>query len=683
MDASFDRRLRVATALAVLGLVALTLGPALRGGFAWDDLSLIVYNPEIHPGGSLGRALGRSFWALGDRAHSPSAWLYWRPAVTALNALSWRLGGGAPWVFHAVNLGLHLGVLWLGWGFLRDRQRDPDAPSSQVARALVLAWLAAHASRAESVAWVSGSTDLVMAFAMLLGHALWHRRRWGLAALAACLAALSKEPGFALPALLALDHGRYDENERKEYLRGLGPMVLALGAVLLVRGWLLPPTWQGAAQSPWGVRGLLSALGGMLIETLSPWPRVTVFRPERFVGGLWLGVGVAGFAVLAAAVVWSFTPRGRAGWRGDLGWWWVLLLPGLNTAARFPESLIALRFLYLPLFALGALVLRAWPRTTRGRWAAGVAVLALTAAHAAALRAETAVWHDNETLWRRVLAVDPDNGYAAQELVNALATDRGPEAARVGALAARRALDRGDVSAATALAVRALSAQMYATPGGDGAALRALAAVYDGLAEGRATTMALGGTALTLRPRWRAEGSLRDPVWFELPRAVLALRRGERAEARGAFEGLARVPETRLPALTNLAQMEGQDGHFDAALRALDEADAMRAPDAFRVGLRAQLEAGRELLLRPDHPARSIALAELSLALGGAASCERWLQGFGEEAPPRVTLLRIRARVMQGDLRGARALATAAAARDPAHAAAWSRVMTQLGSTER
>jgi hypothetical protein len=116
MDAvrpTLDRRV-----LALVVLLAIVVAaPSLANGFAYDDIWVIVRDQRKHDLARWREWLTEAYWILGSPA-------MYRPLTTTLFALEWAAADGNPWVFHAVNIGLHAActaaVLWLA-SLLLDR----------------------------------------------------------------------------------------------------------------------------------------------------------------------------------------------------------------------------------------------------------------------------------------------------------------------------------------------------------------------------------------------------------------------------------------------------------------------------------------------------------------------------------------------------------------------------------
>src|SRR5688572_23569881 len=88
----------LATVVPTLVAILLFL-PALRNGFAYDDVATIVENETLHRVSSLPAAALQPYW--------PPKGLHYRPVAMLAYGLQWIAGGGEPWVFHGVSLALH------------------------------------------------------------------------------------------------------------------------------------------------------------------------------------------------------------------------------------------------------------------------------------------------------------------------------------------------------------------------------------------------------------------------------------------------------------------------------------------------------------------------------------------------------------------------------------------------
>ncbi len=448
---------RPRTMLALLLLAtALVFLPALGGEFVWDDTQLIYTNPFIRDLSRLGEALTHDFWHNPQSLEGSSGLsrLYYRPVVTLAYALQFRFFGEHPAGYHLVNLALHLGCVVLAFGWLRRRvgTRGDEGDHRLAALAWVMgaALFAVHPSRPESVAWISGSTDLWLGLFALLGLRAWdeHPRLGGavLAGLCFFFATLSKETAVVLPALLLVDIALVRPPETRlgvalgRWAVAAAGVGFALVARFMVVARLAPrgilDMWSQAPQR------VLSSFGHYLFETFTPWwPSVMrplqAFAQQRPVYAPWsITLGALGFAALGSLAFAAWRRPVLRGWLADTLWFVVALGPTLNVVPMGMQSLVSARFLYLPLLGLCALAARTllaaparWCNTLRG----ALGVMLVGCAVVSSLHA--ARFADAETLWTAELRRNPNNYVAYSELFNYALEHR--QYARVGPLITR------------------------------------------------------------------------------------------------------------------------------------------------------------------------------------------------------------------------------------------------------
>lgn len=436
-------------ALTLLIVTLLAFAPALGAEFVWDDKA-ITGNPVIREPGGLAR-----IW-FSPRANIQEEH-YWPVVYTVLRA-EWFLSGGTPFLFHLVNILLHVCNAML---------------LVRVARRLGVrgAWIAGfifalHPAHVESVAWAIELKDVLSAFFYLLAALLFLgdgrardsvflTARTGASLLCFVLALLSKSIVISLPVIL-----------------------------LLVRAWGAPPGRLKAAAlrlSPFFVVAALIAIGDLWFVRTRPTRdafdfgfdpvgrAATAFRILWFHAGkfLWpsrtmaihpgwndplapiLAAGTISL-VLGVSLLWRPAEDARRFSGLCLAHFTLTLAPVLGIIPfdfmRFAPT--ADRYGYLASISLclivGALLsglpVRGWKRPAAGhgsRRPEGAVILALAlplAALAVQSARFTSVWKNELTLWSHNARWNPTAPMVAMNLSSALAargeTDRALEILR-------------------------------------------------------------------------------------------------------------------------------------------------------------------------------------------------------------------------------------------------------------
>ncbi|MBW2271341.1 MAG: hypothetical protein JRH16_22545 [Deltaproteobacteria bacterium] len=403
--------------LATLAIVAAVGQSGLWGTFAWDDRELVVNEVILEPDAPIFGDFTAPFWNP-DSAEGRAS--YFRPVVQTSYRLDHRVWGADPIGFHLTNLLIHLATCALLFVVCTRYGASPIA----AALAGLLFGLSPRLS--ESVFWVSGRTDLLAGFFVMLAIALYPREgESGARRLAASavmlLGLLSKEVAVAgIAALMTLELARWlaptaapqtaaggrintRAVELKTLLTHLGPIGLALIVYLGLRQLAIADGAHADASLAWVDRLMLSAesLGRYVLMWLDP------LRPALRIGSVraprdpWL-VGT-GLLALAAAL-WGL----RWAWRTEPSRFAVACLVMtfaslglvLHLLPIHIDVIAADRFLYLPTLGLSAFCAVAVTglNERRARFASALAgILVVAFSWALVQRAE--VWRDELSLW--------------------------------------------------------------------------------------------------------------------------------------------------------------------------------------------------------------------------------------------------------------------------------------------
>ncbi len=414
----------VTAALAIFAGTIWLYWPSVHGGFLhrMDDDEYLRQSVRLN-----GLTWNAVKWAF--TATAP----YYHPLPRLSHVLDYQMWGknatghhATSVVMHAVNAVLVFGFLWtlLGAAGLTTGVRLATARGVAVVFAI-------HPFQAESVAWMSGRTQLLCTtfgigclWAYVAGARRW--MVWGLFV----AALLCKPMAVSLPfVMLAIDYFPLRRHEQlgwgrlvreKAVLMALGAVVAAVTMITESRsgGLLVPLETISPTQR---VCLMLQSL------TFYPWRLVCPVHfvpfyplPTTFSVGQWpVLVSMAGVGFVTGLVVWyrRQMPALVAGW----GAYVVLILP-VSGLTQTGLSAVALRYAYLAMLPLllltGGAVVWAWRRSAT---VARVGLAGLLACELCVFGLRTRslipVWHDDETLWRTVLAKFPDSTVANRAML--------------------------------------------------------------------------------------------------------------------------------------------------------------------------------------------------------------------------------------------------------------------------
>lgn len=431
---------------AVAALAVLVYLNALANGFALDDVWIIPANSNVTELSNLARVWVRPYWpgVAGD-----ALGLY-RPLTISFFNLEWAIGGGAAWIFHAMNIALHATASVLVWVLASRLVGALPA----LAGALLFA---VHPVHTEAVANVVGQAELLAAVFMLLACVTVLSERLGgaqrITVVTVCYAAAvaSKEHGLVLPALVALVMGVPAARQsgwggvlRKWFdeWRLFASMAALAAVYLLVRWWVLGSAlsveapWLPFADDP-RVR-VLTALRVWLeyarlllfpLELSSDYSVAVILPVEQVSLDVLLGTLLLVGTVLLVLLMPARPIVGLAA-----GWFLVTILPTSNLLT-VSGVVLAERALYLPSVALSLAVAAAAAGLLvrlSGSWRPTVAVAGVLVLIAFGVR---------------TCARNPD--WKSSAAVNAALLRDHPESYKAQWYAAGRAFARGDTLVAS------------------------------------------------------------------------------------------------------------------------------------------------------------------------------------------------------------------------------------------
>lgn len=413
-------------AAAALAAVAVAYAGTAAGPFVWDDRPLVLDNPALHHLRDPAGHFTQVFWAKSPSYEANP--VYYRPAATLSYALDWVRSGGDPGAFHLTNVLLHLAAVAL---LCLVARRLGAAPA---AAALAAALFGLAPRLTESVAWISGRTD-VLAAVFALGALAVHETSAGahgrrvLAALLLLVALFAKEVGIAALAAIAVLEVR-----RNAPLRGRsGTLALHLApgiaAAAIYAAFRLHATGGAGPTAAFAeASGLARALapvqvlGANLLMLLDPLrPRLQIGL-ARLVSPLYVAAGVAAIALLVLAVRRGVRNRWPDGVWAGLAFGAAGLALVLQIVPIHVSIVAADRFLYFPLAGLAiALAVgagRLGPRASRIALAASLVAAPVLGASTVMRNVD---WRDELRLWRTAVETTPtENVLPRLELANVL-----------------------------------------------------------------------------------------------------------------------------------------------------------------------------------------------------------------------------------------------------------------------
>lgn len=666
--------------LLLWALTGLVFWHGLDGQFVWDDFALIVNNTALRDSSHLGELLTTGFWNVSSSKadFSETYAQVYRPLVTLALYAQHQLFGLDARGFHAVSLGLHLVIVTLVFSLLRrEAGRETGAWLGALAGA---ALFAVHPSRAESVAWISGSTELWMGLLVLAGYAIWVARpSWTiLASLLFGLALFAKETVVFVPLVLLVD--LYTRRGAVDWKRwGLATGVFAAFVVARFAWMPLPAAATSGASLSGMPRRVIGTLGHYIEATVWPWQPLLArgFRHTDCSGALAVPAHTLVVGGVAAAVLVLLSLRWRSlrgkPWVGAVAWFFLFLVPVLNIIDLGAHGLAGERFLYLPLFGVSALLARGvtvvWSRPMASRALVTLMVAGALAACSVTTHRHVADFQDSLTLWRNEAEENPENLYAL-ELV---ARQRSASNPALALSLYKAGFERADSQCNTALGARfalLATARLVGMVGDTHQdRLLDLRAFYDRLVLANRIELAWPEMALEITlPEDVADALKNDPSLVRIPHAIVTMRTLDLDEAHQKVERILEVDPDLDGAWLLLSRIQARQGRFDEAERSIDEA-RKRAPGNPGIEtLGAALAQARQIsaLSVADQRGRKVREAQVQVVLQAPEAARRILEPELEERPADPLLLLAYVRTVTADRR----FDLASAAIDRAEAAA-------------
>ncbi len=446
-DHSSPRRIDlVALAMCVL-LPVLAYLPTLGYGFVFDDLPLLIENPLIRDPASLAEAFTTDLDPKA-RVFESATTNYLRPLFILLAAAIHDIAGTEPWGWHLVAVTLHGAICAIAFGLLRS------CGLSTLSALLATLVFALHPAHVQSVAWVSGLQDLLMALLALLGGwALLRSARTdrpspallatlGLA-YAGALLAKESSVGLAILAsamMVAPADGRFRSATRRPLAEMLTILAITLAYFayrMMVLG-ELAHRFPTAPAIPEALASIPVALVAYLRDLVLP-VDLFLLHPARPVSS-WLAPPAiaSAVAVLAAGLALLAVVRRRPTLAPPLIWMAAWLAPCLALWALNPEWMVMDRYLFLPTLGLGWVLAELTIGARPGRLPTTLLPASIIVVFAILSARDMRTFRNETSFWTAAIAADPGSSTAWAEW-GRLRKDAGDLAEAITAL--ERAID--------------------------------------------------------------------------------------------------------------------------------------------------------------------------------------------------------------------------------------------------
>lgn len=686
--------MRGANARSVILLWALVLavfGLGLRGGFAWDDFALIVNNATLSDPGLFGELMTTGFWNISSSKVDLSetyAQTY-RPLTTFALFAQRQLFGLDARGFHAVSLVLH--TITVALVFLLFRERLGDTRGGWLGALAGAALFAVHPSRAESVAWISASTELWMALFVFAGYAVWVKRPASvvLPSILFGLGLFAKETAIMIPFVLWVDmYARRGVIDWKRWTASTGVFAM----FVIVRTAMMPPTaatieWAGLPQR------VLGTFGHYIEATLWPW-RPLVERGFRYtdcsgalvVSAVTIAIGVAG-VVGVAIVCAKFRRFGGRAWLADIAWFVLFLVPVLNIVDLHGYGLATERFLYVPMFGVAALfgrvVARASDEAPESRALLALGACTILLACGVSAREHVTHFQNSQILWEYEARANPNNLHAL-ELVGTANIGKDPiHAVHLFQRGYTQAIERCNSALAARFALLSAKQLVGVTPDTDQSQLLTLRTFYDLAVEKH--RLELLGPRISLNmdiPESFASQLLGDASLFAIPHAAVTMRTLDLGGAEAQTQSILTADPDNDTAWMMLARIQARLRRFADARTSLENA-RQRAPESVAVqSLDRALRQATQIAEQPAESERAHRLrdAQINVLLGAPEAARRALQPALDANPadPTIVLAYVRTMLADGRLDLAEQVIANAERLAPENADNWQRLKAAL-----
>ncbi|WP_277558627.1 tetratricopeptide repeat protein [Ereboglobus sp. PH5-10] len=425
--------------VAVLALVLATAAAyhnSFSGEFIFDDIWSISRNESI-------RQLSTAFSPPNTFGETVSG----RPLLNFSFAINYRISGKEVWSYHLGNLLIHVAAGLSLFGLARRTLLRPvlrayfgGDSSTLVAFVIAALWLL-HPLQTESVTYIVQRAESLMALFYILTlycfvrgvDSAGARTFWLALSVAACLLGMaSKEVMVSAPLMVFLYDRTFAAGSFREAWKRRKVYHALLASTLLLLGWLVWRAGGRGGTAGFGTETTVWTYALTQIKAIPHYLRLVVWpRGQVFDYGSGVVARVSSvwpqallLVALGGATVWALIRKPALGFPGFL--FFAVLAPSSSVIPVATQTMAEHR-MYLPLAAtVSAIAVAAWlVAGRRSQWL----LIAAAAALAVATFQRNAVYRDQLSLWRDVVAGVPGNARAHNNLGNLYAEKNMPERA--------------------------------------------------------------------------------------------------------------------------------------------------------------------------------------------------------------------------------------------------------------
>lgn len=407
-----------------------TISPSF--GFAYDDTTQILQNESIRSFSNLPTAFTKEVWfwrVLQDKdpnKESGPTTPYYRPLFTVYLMVGWFLFDTYAPGWHFINVLMHL--LAVFFAFLVIYRITKSTQLTSIATLL----FALHPLRTESVAWISGVTDLFLALFILPALYLYmiYREKNNIHYLTGSVflflfATFAKEPAIALPIFI-FAYEIFIVHQGQSLVARLKPAFLYSFVFLLVAMFYFVMRYNAlgfilsdSRYASYPFHQVLMTIPIVICKYigLMLWPmNLSIFHATPMVKNPLSWRFIVPVLIIAAMGVGLWQLRNNAVARFAILWFLINLLPVLNLSAFGEEFLVQERYVYMSSIGFSLLLAMGLVKIPIEKWftlgsrrtaqAALVGLIALLMTGRTI--AQNTVWKDDMTLWEHGAEVAED-----------------------------------------------------------------------------------------------------------------------------------------------------------------------------------------------------------------------------------------------------------------------------------